>query len=272
MHGKFVQGCKAGKLAFGHTHGYVLLMIGNVSFSIFIFLFASLLSGILLPSRGICGEKLKGVSAGVSPYVVTEGDSVKGLAHDVMRAVSESAGFEYIPEKQTDKTVVAIPSCAEGQMMIAVASQEIAPCWERLGMVFTTDHIIIGLRKTPLRSLQDVRGKQVALIGESPFEASSGLNDVLLLRTEQFSDSLRLLVSGRVDYVVGSKLGLLWAARQMGAVSRALGVPLKLGRDEVYMYVSGDSVVAEERAALRDTLTVLKEKGVFLEIIRKYGL
>jgi len=248
------------------------MMIGKAPLSCSFFLLAALSSVVLFPSHGDCGDILEGFSAALAPYEMTSDGAVKGLAHDVMRAVTSEAGFTYLPKKQSENPTPGIPPCGEGHLMLAVESMEIDPCWERLGPVFTTERIIVGLKKTPLRSRQDVRGKRVALVRPSSFEAASALSYVVLYRTEQYEDSLRLLVLGKVDYVVGAKVGILWAARELGAVSRALGAPLELGRDEVCLYVSTDSVVAKKRRLLQHALNRAMEKGVIWEILRKYDL
>ncbi|MBC17720.1 MAG: hypothetical protein CL942_11790 [Desulfovibrio sp.] len=247
-------------------------MMGKACIHWYILLLAAFSGVALFPSNGNCGEVLEGYSAALAPYEMASDGAVDGLAHEMMRAVSREAGFNYRPKKQLGNAIAGIPPCGEGHMLLAVESLEVAPCWERLGPVFTTAQVAVGLKRTPLRSLRDVRGKRVALVRASSFEPASTLSNVVLYRTEQYEDSLRLLVLGKVDYVVGSQVGIQWAAGQMGAVSKALGTPLELGREEVTIYISMDSVIAEKRGVLQKSLIRAMEKGVFLEILRKYGL
>lgn len=247
-------------------------MFGTLS-SWYIFSLSAVFAGfVLFASPGYCSDTLEGVSPSLAPYEIVTDNGVNGLAHAVMKAVAEAAGFHYLPKRISEKSTIGLSSCSKGMMTLAALSREIDPCWKSLGTVFESARIIVGLKKTPLRSLRDVRGKRVAVIDGSQFEARTALSGVVVYRTDNHEDSLRLLVSGKVDYVVGAALAIRWTARQMGAVTKSLGSPLELGRDDVALYVSTAAVSAEDRRRLEEVLNRKRDNGEFLSVIGKYEL
>lgn len=237
---------------------------------IFGFIAAFLL--ILLLAASATAEPLRLATVALAPYGSAEGGMITGLAHETGTAILKAAGFE--PVETLVPLADAVSPLTEGgaDVFIAIPTPELEERADNLGGVFPFEIVALGRPTQPLRTLQDLRGKILAVVeGTVPDERIGRDNGMMLFPTRDFEHSLKMLMAQRVEFTVGPRLGLLHAARMLKFPRKGLGRPLSLSTGHFCLFVS-KSVPAETTARLRGALQRLLDDGTLRSLEENYYL
>jgi len=217
-------------------------------------------------------EPLRLATAALAPYGRAEGGAIAGLAHEVGTAILEAAGFEPVETLVPLADAVAVLTGGKADVFIAVPTPELEDHAENLGGVFPYETVVLGRLEQPLRTLQDVRGNILAAVGGTVVdERISKENGILLHPTHDFEHSLKMLMAHRVDFTVGPKLGLFYAAQQLRLPRKALGKPLSLSSGHFSLFAA-KAVPGEILDRLREALHRLLDDGTISSIEENYYL
>ncbi|WP_158946955.1 substrate-binding periplasmic protein [Pseudodesulfovibrio cashew] len=225
---------------------------------------------LLLAGSPAEAQSLRLVTLSLPPFGFLKGNRIAGLAHELGQAIAEDAGYE------VEETLVSVTrgmrevetgSC---DMVLMLPGPEIEQHAKNLGDVMEMEVVILGRAGVRLESLQDVRGKRLAQVRGARYdERISRKNGMIVYATENYVQSLKLLVARRVDFALGPRLGLIAAAERLGLPRRALGRPLQLSVLRAALFVS-DKTGPEMRRRLAEARQRLMDSGRLSEIVRNY--
>ena len=205
------------------------------------------------------------------PYGYREGNRTVGLNADICERIAEEAGFQ--PRTTLVPLARGVKEFESGHvdMIALLPNPEVARVGEDIGTIMVAEVVVMGRSGTVFRSIADLGGKRVAKIrgaGYGRFLAS--LPQVVVCDTDSYAQNFRMLFAGRVDAVIGPKLGLYYVARSLGLSRNLFGPPLILAEQTGYIYVSRRTTNPAERERLARAHARLREQGVFHRMIEDY--
>lgn len=234
---------------------------------------AILLGMLLAASPGLAGnvEALSIATIQLPPFGFVTNGIETGLSYEIGNAIALEAG--YVPDNSLVPFARALEGVTEGtvDMVIMFPNPTLTENAINIGLVLPVENVVMGRADTRLRSFADLRGKMVALVRGARYDDRiSTRNGVTVYPVDNYAQCLELLVSKRVDCVVGPKMGLLYSARRQGIPLHALGKPMLLSVGQGSVFLSADSATAERRERIAEAIRTLMLRGVIQQIRGKY--
>lgn len=231
-----------------------------------------LFCAVLLATSSAMAETLRIVTIALPPYGYIDNKTNTGLNYEIGDAIALEAGF--VPENNIVPLARGMEEISTGHadMIIMFPNPKINADARNLGMILPMETVIIARAGTVLRSLRDVRGKRVGSVRGAKYDDRvTKESGIILYPTDSYSQSLKMLLAGRVDAIIGPKLGLYYTAKTDNIPKQALGKPLVLSVSEGSVFISNktpDSVAQQIGRAM----SKLMKNGRIQQILSKYSL
>jgi len=134
------------------------------------------------------------------------------------------------------------------------------------------DVLLIGAPGAQIKSVSDLHGKVVAQLRYSDYYPEI-IADTQIQKysTTNYEVSLKMLLSGRVDAVVGLRTGLSFAMHRLGFRQEQLGSALILRTGEPWVYLSKKFTDKPTIELLEQSAQHIAGSGFFDEVRMKYG-
>lgn len=216
---------------------------------------------------------LRILTVSLPPYGYMEDREITGLTYDLANAIVLEAGFEAVNVIGPLTRGIKEMETGDADLVIMLPNEKVTLHAESVGAVFSMEMVVIGRPDSVLRSLRDVRGKKLATVKKAKYDDRiSRKSGMVLYPTDTYSQSLKMLLAHRVDFVIGPKLGLQFTAKQLKLPRKALGQPLSLSKNDAVLFLSKKSLSPGLREKLQDALERLQKNGTINSIVRKYSL
>jgi len=214
-----------------------------------------------------------------APYYTWEGDQLRGPCGDIVSAVFETMGYdvEYVPvpwtrvlrmveEQQVDAGLCATRT--EERTAYAIFPDE---------ALLSYDATLFVLDGSPLDAAEPdiLQGRSFAMVsGYSYAGVDLWLEEIGMIRQEAASrESLvQILLAGRVDAVLDSRLPIFADAETLGVADRIRALEPTLSETPGYLMFSrrgGDDSLS---SAFSDALAAFKQTAEFAEISARYRM
>ncbi len=219
-------------------------------------------------------EPLRIVTPDMPPFgFVTEDGQKTGMLYEIGNQIARDAGFSYENRIVPFARLIEDLTSGRADMGIFLHSRENEKAAVKVANVFTLKNIIIGLKGTAFKSLNDLHGKTVATVRGAKYdEAFTADTAILKYETNNYQQSLRMLVHKRTDAVIGPEIGLMFTAKMSDYPGESFGEPLVLNTKEVWLQFSVKT--AEENKDKIDSLKAAAEKllqnGSISAVMNKY--
>lgn len=218
-------------------------------------------------------ERLNVVTVALPPYGYVEQGEPVGLTYDIGDALTEEAGYKPNNRIVPLARAMSLIEAGTADIVIMFPNPDIEQAAENLGLVLEMETVVLGRADTRFRSLRDVRGKILASVRGARYDARiSKKNGMVVYPTESYSQSLKMLMAGRVDGVVGPRLGLFFAAREVGVPAQAFNEPLHLSQTRSCLFLSKRSATPEKRKRLQKALDRLRSGSDLERLKGNYSL
>lgn len=228
---------------------------------------------LVLAAAPALAETLRIVTIALPPYGYVDKGISTGLNYDLANAIAEEAG--YTPENiiaPLARTMQDIQT-GDADVVIMFPNPTIDAHADNLGLVLPMETVVLGRAGTPLRDIKDLRGKTVATVRGAQYdERISKKNGIILYPTENYAQSLKMLLAERVDAVVGPLLGLYHQAQNDRIPKQALGKPLVLSVARGCLFLSRKASPPDARRKLTEAIRRLTENGTIKALMEKYSL
>ncbi|WP_319541659.1 transporter substrate-binding domain-containing protein [uncultured Pseudodesulfovibrio sp.] len=226
---------------------------------------------MLAPVAAQSGE-LRIVTLDLPPYWYHDENKPAGICGEIGNAVAEECGLVARNIPMRLHRGLEEMRMGRADMIILLASPEAESVGYNLGQLFHEESVVIGLVKSGIQSPGDLVGKRVASIRGARYTATvSAESGVILSPATSYLQSLNLLLEGRVDAVLGPRLGLEHTIKMHDLPRMAFSRPLLACLAPVTVYVSRHvSVALVER--VRAAIQRLVDNGTVERIRNKYLL
>jgi ABC-type amino acid transport substrate-binding protein len=191
-----------------------------------------------------------------------------GLMYDIGNLIAARAGLaaqnRVVPYA---RTVLSLRD-GDADMVLRFSNADLEVVSHQVAPVLALPTVLVSLRETPLRCLEDLQGRALAVPRSFPVPDSvARLPGLRMHGVNNNEHAVQMLVSRRVDAAYGSNLGLFGAARELGLRMSAFARPLAVERQTFWLHLSRRCATPELIERLAKAVEALQRAG---EIARAY--
>jgi len=215
---------------------------------------------------------LRAVALAIPPFATLDANGRKaGLFVEAMELIARESQRQIEVTLAPYARAIAMLRSGEADVMISTSNSAIAQIAEPMGMLWTTEVIAIGRPGLKLDGIQDLRGRTVGMLRGSDYGAA--FLDDREYRKHEITDQLqgiRMLLEGRLDASIGTRLAVFHSMRLLGVPRARLGGTLAVQAREIHLHLSRhhfDEALATE---LRRAVQELRSSGRADALLAKY--
>jgi len=218
------------------------------------------------------------VTTDAPPFNMLDGEAASGIATDILREVLQQAGLDYhIEFLPWPRALLHVKQAPNTLIYTISRTPEREQQYEWIGPFARHQGFFYKLSsRTDIRlaSLQDVRKYRVATVrGDAQTDLMLKLDIVdpdLLQLVSDGDTTIRLLLAGRVDLVIGNEFGVAWRMRQHGLSGAEIERTVMLVDDGGYYFAFGKGADPALVAKLRKAFAEVKDKGEPQRLLEHY--
>ena len=135
----------------------------------------------------------------------------------------------------------------------------------------TLKTVILGLKGSSFTSIDSLSGKKIAYLRGGGFSLEIDNNpDIIILRTTDFSQGLKMLLGGRADAIIGPMEPILSAAAKLNISLDKFGEPLVVSERTPWVQISKRSHLVQSSSKIKLIFERMIEEGVLNKLKVKY--
>ncbi|WP_163341052.1 ABC transporter substrate-binding protein [Desulfopila sp. IMCC35008] len=195
-----------------------------------------------------------------------------GVLYEISNKIAEEAGFSYT------NIIVPFPRLINELEMgakdcgIFLESSKHDKIALKVAFILPLENVVIGRKGTDFKFLSDLHGKTVATVRNAKYDtAFTADKNIQKYQTNGYEQSIQMVISGRLDAMIGPSMGLLFTEKRMGYSKDMFGKALILNTKNAYMQYSLKSADKKKTEALKAATERLHKNGIIQEIINKYS-
>ncbi|MCP4346214.1 MAG: transporter substrate-binding domain-containing protein [Desulfobacterales bacterium] len=233
---------------------------------------ATVLCLVVLTVSVSVAEQLRIVTIQMAPFgFFTKDKKSTGMLYDIGGRIAKEAGFSYknkiVPFARMIKNLKD-GDADYGIFFVSEANSKVA---KKVARVIPLENIIIGLKGTEIKSLKDLHGKKVARVRNAKYdETFASDSEILKYDTNNYQDSIKILLRKRVYAMIGPRTGLFFAAKKMGHSEDSFGIPLILNTKDTWLQYSRKTSDDKKIAALKTATEKLLKDDTIQSLVDKY--
>jgi polar amino acid transport system substrate-binding protein len=235
-------------------------------------LHALCLLACLLATLAAAGAELRIDTIAVAPfgYMGKDGKPT-GMMVEIGNLIAAEAGFSSRNQLVPYARTVVDLEYGKVDLVLRFNNAELPRVAHQLGTVVTMHTVLLARAGTPMRALEDLRGKTVGELRGGHFDLGFA-RDAAIIKYPlgDYQHMLQMLMVGRLDAAIGSDAGLFHAAKALGIAPSALSAPLVLSSQPFVLHVSRKTATPETMAALSAALERLKRSGAVDAVVQRY--
>lgn len=215
---------------------------------------------------------LRAVALAVAPYgMLGAGGRKSGLFVEAFDLIARQSGHHIETSVVPYARAIAMLRSGAADLMIATSNSAIAEAGEPMGMLWAAEVIAVARAGVKLDGQDDLRGRTIGMLRGSDYGAA--FLDEREYRKHEITDQvqgIRMLLEGRLDASVGTRLEVFHAMRQLGVGRGRLGSSIAVQPREIHLHLgrrSADEALASE---LRRTVQELRTSGKADALLAKY--
>lgn len=215
---------------------------------------------------------LRAVALAIAPYgMLSAGGHKSGLFVEAFELVARQSGRHIDSIVVPYARAIAMLRSGEADLMIATSNAAIAQAAEPMGMLWAAEVIAIARAGVKLDGQDDLRGRTIGMLRGSDYGAA--FLDEGEYRKHEITDQvqgMRMLLEGRLDASVGTRLEVFHAMRQLGVARGRMGSSIAVQPREIHLHLgrhSADETLATE---LRQIVQQLRTSGKADALLAKY--
>lgn len=194
-----------------------------------------------------------------------------GLAFEFCHLIGKESGLPYSVQIVPAGRALKMIELGEADLIIMVGNDRIRKAAETIAPLFRSDVIIIGKAGTSYKTLEDLSGKTVGVVNGAVYEKRfSENNKILKYVTNNYEQSISMLLADRYDAVVGLREVLFLSLHYMDVDRKLLGEPLTVYSADVSLHYSRKTYDPETASMLNDVIARLRKRNVFQSQADRY--
>jgi len=202
---------------------------------------------------------------------VDEYGVILGSSYEIVNKIAEEAGLNYNNSLVPFPRLMRMLKSGETDLALLVPNKRVNEIATPLISVQSVNFIVIGRKGTRVKNLGEIAGKRVGYLRKSVIvsQIMEGL-DVQKSEGGKYSRMLKMLILGRIDFLIGPKANVFGALRELNYPPDELGEALLVKKLELHLVYSKKTADQEKITALIAAVTKLKNENVIQAITNKY--
>jgi len=233
---------------------------------------AGVLALLALPLQAARQRPLRAVALAIAPYGMSDAAGRKsGLFVEAFESIGRITAHPIEIFVAPYARAIAMLRSGEADLMIATSNSVIAEVAEPMGMLWAMDVIAIGRPELKLGGQEDLRGRTVGVLRGSDYGAA--FLDDGEYRRHEITDQLqgvRMLLEGRLDATLGTRLAVFHAMRHLGVPRSRLGASIAVQAREIHLHLGRHNADEALASALRHAVQELRSSGKAEALLAKY--
>ena len=194
-----------------------------------------------------------------------------GIMYDIGNRIAEEAGMAYVNTIVPYARTVVDLERGDSDFVIRYTNEKLELVAVQVATIVSLPTIIVAPAGKRVDSLADLHGKTVGVVRGGRFDdAFDADHAIRKVETNNYEQTLRMMMAGRFDAGIGSNVGLYFNAERAGIRPEQLAPPLVLSEKHFYLHFSRKTSDAETLAAVANAVKRLQASGEIRRIIRKY--
>ncbi|NQZ32660.1 MAG: transporter substrate-binding domain-containing protein [Oceanospirillaceae bacterium] len=211
-------------------------------------------------------------TVGVNPRgFVDEQGVIVGSSYEIVNRIAEEAGLTYNNSLVPFHRLVRTLKSGKTDIALLVPNKRVNEISIPLISVQSVNFIVIGRKGTRIKKLNEIAGKRVGYLRKTVIvsQIMEGL-DIQKSEGGQYSSMLKMLILGRIDFLIAPKANIYWALKELNYPPDELGEPLLVKKLEIYLVYSKKTADQKKMTTLIAAVKKLKKEKVIQAIINKY--
>lgn len=211
------------------------------------------------------------------PYNYSEGDSVKGISTDILRALCETAKLEcdirIVPWARAYRSAIS-----QANTLVYTTARKpsrehdfiwVGPILPRTTWIYVRQ----GLEQR-IHDMAELAQHSIGVVRDEAAQqdlVAAGVPESALVVQASNTDVLRMMLGTSVDAMVDTEVGMQWNLRKVNVSPSAVSKLMKLSDEGAYYFAlnqDSDPVLVRK---LQGALDKLRHDGKIDVIVRKYG-
>lgn len=212
-----------------------------------------------------------------APYNFTEGNAIKGISTDILRAMCESAKLECDVKMVPWARAYRSASSKANTLVYTTARKPareheflwIGPILPRTTWIYARQ----GQEKE-IREFADLASRRVGVVRDEAAQQdliAAGVPESALVLQASNTDVLRMLLGSMVDAMVDTEVGMQWNLRRAAVAPNAVSRLMKLSDEGAYYFALNLESDPKLVRQLETALDKLRHDGKVDAIVRRYA-
>jgi ABC-type amino acid transport substrate-binding protein len=194
-----------------------------------------------------------------------------GMMVDFQKQLAAESGVAMEVAVVPYPRAVAMMVAGDADLLFSFPNPQLREHAHQLGVIGTADVVVMGLAGRRFGSAEELRGKRVGHIRGAEYDIALQ-SDPAVARHETvtYEQTVRMLLEGRYDAMLGVRPSFLYTMRRLGVPRQKLGPELVLRKGELLLHYSRKRYQPQTAAALVRALASLRERGALAALFKAY--
>ncbi len=207
----------------------------------------------------------------ITPYGIDGNTSSSGIYYDTANLLVNEAGYQANNYIYPYARIIFELKTGQTDLTIMFKYKELEDHVIYIAPLPTLKTVVIGLHGTSFDSLNDLKGKKLAYLRGAKFSDKIDRDsEIITVETKNFVQSVRMLMYGRVDAIIGPIDPMLSSAAQLNKNGDLFGVPLVVSERTPWIQLSKKSVDKVSVEKLQAAFDTIESRGELTKIRHKY--
>lgn len=218
------------------------------------------------------GETLEVRTISVSPYGITNKQTLSGIYYDIANVLIHEAGYQANNKISPYARIIQELKTGKTDLTIMFKYKELETDVIYISALPALKNVVIGIQGVSFKSISSLKGKTIAYLRGAKFsDVIDEDAEIFKQRTTNFYQGIHMLAAGRVDAIIGPFDPILSAAIKAGKNKDFFGEPLIVSERTPWLQVSKKSKTKVAVARLATIFEQILARGE-LERLRKLYL
>ncbi|MYN06357.1 substrate-binding periplasmic protein [Pseudoduganella aquatica] len=194
-----------------------------------------------------------------------------GMIVDFQKLLAAESGLAMDVQVVPYPRAVAMMVAGDADLLFSFPNAQLREHAHSLGVIGHVDVVVMGLAGSRYGSAEELRGKRVGHIRGAEYDMALQSDPaVARYETVTYEQTVRMLLEGRYDAMLGVRPSFLYTMRRLGVPRQKLGPELVLRKGELLLHYSNKRYKPQTAATLVRALAALRERGALAALFKAY--
>lgn len=213
------------------------------------------------------------VTIDIPPFgMATEDGQLHGIMYEISNRIAKQAGFAsrnvLLPYA---RTVIELKQ-GRADFVLRFDNDDLDEAAIKVAPIFPLQVIVLGAAGKRLRTFNDMHGLTIGTMRGGHFNDAFAADEAIKkFPINNYQQGISMVISGRIDGLIGSDLGIYTVAEEMGLTQAAFSRPLVLGEQYFWLFYSRKTADEATLTRLTQAVEQLQEQDAFAQTVLRHA-